>query len=506
MSYNNLIALENIFDDKEKLIGHSKYYKSLEINGLHYVYYDRDSNTIAICHPNHRTHHLATTYIIKGKNKKSINTIKGEAYAIKKFLDFLMIWDINLNECDILYVLFGFVSYLRCIPEKVGNNFERSDFLLSNLKKIPLNESANSAGKVLSIGYNKDGFMKAEKWKSNSYNAISKIVSKVISYITFLQEKTKEFEGINLNLLPRKKVNTKYSLEGGTLGDGCIYKIDIDYILTESGFKKPKSTSFTGSVDVSNVLRLDEVDKLIDTIPSNNYQNKLLFTILKCFGLREGEACSLHIDTSKLNPRFMYMDKNDAINELKENLKGDIEFSKTLEKWVCYVRDDDGDTRFDTQSKTGNRIVSLCIPNSNFEEHLLYGLIQRDIILTDKDITHDLLLIVVSDRNGNKGKPLTGSDVYDRYRSLAKRLYNNTGYDLRTYCPHSIRHFYATHMITNLGYSVFEVSKLLGHASVETTIKTYFHFINPNKLDDATKSMYDKYKEKEEKLNGATTN
>ena len=506
MSYNNLIALENIFDDKEKLIGHSKYYKSLEINGLHYVYYDRDSNTIAICHPNHRTHHLATTYIIKGKNKKSINTIKGEAYAIKKFLDFLMIWDINLNECDILYVLFGFVSYLRCIPEKISNNFERSDFLLSNLKKIPLNESAQSAGKVLSIGYNKDGFMKAEKWKSNSYNAISKIVSKVISYITFLQEKTKEFEGINLNLLPRKKVNTKYSLEGGTLGDGCIYKIDIDYILTESGFKKPKSTSFTGSVDVSNVLRLDEVDKLIDTIPSNNYQNKLLFTILKCFGLREGEACSLHIDTSKLNPRFMYMDKNDAINELKENLKGDIEFSKTLEKWVCYVRDDDGDTRFDTQSKTGNRIVSLCIPNSNFEEYLLYGLIQRDIILTDKGITHDLLLIVVSDRYGNKGKPLTGSDVYDRFRYLAKRLYNDTGCDLRAYCPHSIRHFYATHMITNLGYSVFEVSKLLGHASVDTTIKTYFHFINPNKLDDATKSMYDKYKEKEEKLNGATTN
>lgn len=503
MSYNDLIEIENKSNDKEKLISHAKYYKSLDINGLHYVYYDKESNTIAICHPNHRTHHLATTYLIRDKKKKSINTIKANAYAIKKFLDFLMIWDININECDLLHLLFGFVSYLRCIPSKASNNFERSDFLLSTLKKIPLNESAQSSGKVLSLGYNKDGFMETQKWKSNSYDAIKNIVSKTIGYITFLQEKTKEFEAINLDLLPHKKVNTKHSLESGTLGEGHIYKIDIDYILIESGFKKPRSRPFANSID-SDVLNLDEVDKLLDNIPENNYQNKLLFTILKCFGLREGEACSLHVDTSKLHPRYMYMDKNNAINELKENLKGDIEFSKKLGKWVCYVRDDDEDTRFDTKSKTGNRAVPLFIPNSNFEEYLLYGLIQRDILMTDKGITHDLLLIKVSDRHGNKGQPLTGTDVYDRYSSLANRLYKNTGCDLREYHPHSIRHFYATHMITNLKYSVFEVSKLLGHGSIETTIKVYFHFITRGKLDDETKAIYDKYKEKEEKINGVT--
>ena len=60
MSYNDLLKVEDIFVTKDRLKSHSKYYINKDINGLNYVYHDRSSNTISICHPNNRTNHLAT--------------------------------------------------------------------------------------------------------------------------------------------------------------------------------------------------------------------------------------------------------------------------------------------------------------------------------------------------------------------------------------------------------------------------------------------------------------
>ena len=504
MSYEDLIKVEDIFDTKSKLKAHSKYYIEKDINGLHYVYHDSDTNTISVCHPNHRTHHLATTYLLKLKRTDSINTVRAHAYAIKKFLDFLLIWDIDLKYCDLLYLLEGFVGYLRCIETNPAPKFQRADFFYSTLKKIPLNNSALSCGKIISIAYNNDGFMNSEDWLSNSYNSIRSIVSISIIYITFLQEKTKEFEVIDVNTLPKKRVNTKHSLIGGILGDGYIYKTDLDYILTDSGLKKPKKTPFEDCI-YTDVLNLNEVDMLINAIPENNHQNRLLFTVLKCFGLRAGEASNLEIDSSQLPNNLIYKDKDDIIKILKEKLKGDIQFNNKLNKWVCYVNEGDSDGRYDSQSKTGGRIVHLIIPNSNFEQYLYLGLIQRDFIMKTEKITHNKLFIKTSSIEGCRAEPITASTINDRFNYLAKKIKSTTGYDLTSYSPHSIRHFYATHLIANLGYAVFEVSKLLGHSNIDTTIKIYYHFIDSKNLDNESKKIYEKFKEKELCINENST-
>ena len=495
MSYNDLLKIEDIFVTKDRLRAHAKYYLSKDIDGLNYVYHDRESNTIALCLPNNRTNHVATSYLLRLKNKESINTVRRHAYAIKKLLDFLLIWDIDLKEVDLLYLMQGFVSYLRCIETNPVPRFESGDFFYSTLKKIPLNDSALSCGKVVTIGYDKDGFMNSNNWSSNSYGAIKSILSVAILYITFLKEKTKEFENIDLNTLPRKKVNSKHSLLSGTLGSSSYYKVDLDYILNESGFKEPQKKPFENCVG-TDVLLLDEVDMLIESIPQTNHQNRLLFTVLKCFGLRAGEAANLEIDTSEIAKNLIYMDKSEAIKQLKENLNGDIRFDKKLKKWICYVVPRDENDRFDTQTKTGGRAVHLVMPNSDFEEHLRLGIIHRNIIMNSNGVRHDKLFIKVSNQ-GEGGEPITGSTINSRFSYLAEKLNKHSGYDLTDFSPHDIRHFYATHLITNLGYSVFDVSKLLGHANVDTTIQRYYHFIDSKKLDDETKEIYDKFKEKE---------
>jgi integrase/recombinase XerD len=65
------------------------------------------------------------------------------------------------------------------------------------------------------------------------------------------------------------------------------------------------------------------------------------------------------------------------------------------------------------------------------------------------------------------GHPLTYAAVYD----LVKRLRRRTGID---FDPHWYRHTYATGLL-HKGTPVEVVSKLLGHASVTTTLEVYGH-------------------------------
>jgi integrase len=59
--------------------------------------------------------------------------------------------------------------------------------------------------------------------------------------------------------------------------------------------------------------------------------------------------------------------------------------------------------------------------------------------------------------------------------------------DIPVFGPHSLRHWFATELLLR-GVPVSHVSKLLGHASIRTTEKTYIHFL-PYQLDGVTEVL-----------------
>lgn len=500
MSYDKLMEIEDIEDVNSRLIKHANYYSSTELNGLHYVNFDKDTNTLSISCPNHRTHHLATSFLIKEKKSNSINTVKKRAYDLKKFLDFLLIWNIDLLECDLLNLISGFVSYLRCIDPSPAPLFSDTMIFYSTLKKLPLNVTANSLGKVIKIGYQNNGFMASNSWEDSSYIAIRNIVSSSIKYIRFLKEKSTMYKSLNTDEFPVKAVKKQSALSGTLRSNSTVKVIDTDFILLDAGMKKKRYSSAYFSLDLK-VLQLEEIDEFMDSLASDNYQNKLLFTILKCFGLREGEASSLQVDVSKLSQDFMYMDFNDAIEHLKKNLAGDIEYDSRIEKWICHVNPN-ASTKYNQQSKTGARSIPLVFTETNFEFYLFYGLVERQILMSRDNREHNFLFVSRSSKD-ERGNPITGDTVYTRFKYYADKLNTSGGIDLTDYSPHSMRHFFATHLIRTKKYNLLDVSKFLGHTSELVTLKTYYHFMDLETLElNVSKDILEKFRKEVDKTNG----
>ena len=165
--------------------------------------------------------------------------------------------------------------------------------------------------------------------------------------------------------------------------------------------------------------------------------------------------------------------------------------------------------KFLTQEETGHLLEAIENPTHRLIVALTYGAGLR---------VSEIISLRVQDLDFNAGSGLlhNGKGGKDRMFIIPEKLklslqiwinenkltpddwlfkgYNNTHYsdssvrmiiakarkkaNLRKHIsPHSLRHSFATHLLEN-GYSLFEVSRLLGHSRIETTM-VYAHLANP---------------------------
>jgi integrase len=104
------------------------------------------------------------------------------------------------------------------------------------------------------------------------------------------------------------------------------------------------------------------------------------------------------------------------------------------------------------------------------EMHDLMGLyidyLVNDLGALEMDTLPDFVFVNIWE--GNRGRPMT----YDTVRSLVLRLSKKTGI---AFTPHMLRHARATLWLSEDQLAPETVSRLLGHASTQTTHATYLH-------------------------------
>lgn len=180
-------------------------------------------------------------------------------------------------------------------------------------------------------------------------------------------------------------------------------------------------------------LKTDRIEPHVLTDPQivqilqgcGRLRDRLLFSVLRESGMRIGEVLGLRHED--LNAR-----RREVSVRARDNANG-------------------------ARAKTLNRTIpvpgELFVLYSDYL-HEEYGVLDSDYVF-------------VNLWSGVLGEPLTYSSVYGQVR----RLRAATGV---SFGPHSLRHTYATTLLRK-GARVEVVSKLLGHASVATTVDTYGH-------------------------------
>ncbi|MFT9496168.1 tyrosine-type recombinase/integrase [Anaerosolibacter sp.] len=471
MSYSQLLKYSDNLDHSLRLIDYARYYSRLELEGLHYVTFIKESNILSISCPDHSTHHLATSYLIVKSSEYPINTVKGRANDLKKFLDFLMLWDIDPGDVDLLRTLEAFTDYLRNIRlEKV----KKHSIEWSMATEVPLHTQASTKGKVVSIGYDNAGFKHVKNWHELSYSTISQTVGTAVQYLFFLKERTRQYQALPLNLLP---VTSKYnkSILSGTLGKKQQTYVDIRAILSRVGLKAPVIKK--NMILRQKVFKPDEFEFFMNAIPTHHRQNRLLFYVLGWFGLRASEAANIMIDTTTIPKNLVFMEFHEVREYIKKNLRGDIEFSQHIEQWVCSVVERDNE-HYRAQHKSGSREVPLLFSEEYFLDLLVEALLERELLMQYATETHSYLFVSLRKR----GNPITGASVGEKFTNLVNKINKKYKRDFKTFSPHSFRHFFATYLLRIKRKSISDVSRWLGHANEEITRDTYSHYL-PNKKD-----------------------
>lgn len=164
-------------------------------------------------------------------------------------------------------------------------------------------------------------------------------------------------------------------------------------------------------------------------------------------------------------------------------------------------------TLFELIYSSGLRVAEaagLKVGDIDFERRVMMvrGKFDRDRVVPISTVAHDFLVrylgkkiddreawLFTGSRGPTKGRHLASTSVSERFRDLLRRF----GMDRPEISTHSIRHSTATHLLEN-GASVRHVQELLGHHSIESTVR-YTHL-----MTDSLARVYRKYHPREHEL------
>ena len=297
----------------------------------------------------------------------------------------------------------------------------------------------------------------------------------------------------------RYELEFKDHLTDNTVTKSATFHDAVNSFLREKSTNRKKSTTdeiericnkYFASLFNTNINKLQFSDfqqikdQLIELDLAVSYKNKIL-TILK--GL--SNYISLHYDSQYIADRITKF----RSNKVKEETK--VWTLEEFNLFISYVDKEIYRDLFTILLNTGARIGEMrALYKSDYKDH--YLLINKSLrhakdgITTPKTpysnrrikldpLTENIILKYTVQKGkymlGNE-TPLAESTVGRAFRHYIARIQKNHP-DFPTIRLHDLRHSHATILINN-GANIVAVSKRLGHASVDITLKIYTHLLN----------------------------
>ena len=277
---------------------------------------------------------------------------------------------------------------------------------------------------------------------------------------------------IEKNLLPQTIENYKE--------DFLLFKKYFPYILDTSDLSKDDINDFNYNLSINN-LKTSSIKRRLSTI-------KNFYIFLETEGIADNIIGKIYTPKSeKYLPEYLTIEEVDALINSFDISKDDELRDKAI---------------IETMYSSGLRVselINLKIKDINTQEKIIKvlgkGYKQREVPISNEVFYFiDLYLknvrkkIISNDKTtlfvNKKGHKLTRQYIFEMIRKHAKIINLN-----KTISPHTLRHSFATHLLSK-GADLKTVKEMLGHENIETT-QIYTHV-----AEEKIMSAYDKFRNK----------